>query len=500
MKNRKLLFTLGSLVILAILSGCGKESETNPDEKYLGESIQDVDIFPEPDNSFVGDPMPYYEDGKFNIFYLDDLRDGTMGYHPWSLYTTENFYEYENHGVVIPFGDSAEDQDIALGTGSVIKDENGLYHAFYTGHNDTYSPKEAIMHATSSDMLNWTKIPEDTFYSSENYSADDFRDPYVLYVEEENQYWMLITTRVDNKGVIAKYVSEDLKTWEDQGVFFENDMGTDSNLECPTLIEYGDKWYLSFSDQWPDRVVHYRVSDDIDGDFEKPEVDYFDDNGFYAGRMETDGENLYVVGWNPTKASHSDLEDYDWAGNLVVHQLIQREDGSLYPVVVESVEEAMDNEITLKPIKMTESIKKEKEEYQLSGTDYELMVYKELSGSYIMSGTIERTGTSDKFGFAFNLNDENVGRLNLVFDEKNGQVSFYNTDDIYNVEPQSSIDLDIANMDEIPFKLVWDDSVVSLYIDEHFALTARMYSGQTNPWGMFGIDSNIKLRDIELYK
>lgn len=498
MENRKVKVATCLLAIILILSGCEKTETV--EEKYLGESIPNVDVFPVPDNSFVGDPMPYYEDGKFHIFYLEDLRDGQMGYHPWSLYTTDNFYEYENSGVVIPFADSSDSQDIALGTGSVIKDENGLYHAFYTGHNDTYSPKEAIMHATSSDLKEWTKIPEDTFYGTENYSADDFRDPYVLYVEEEKQYWMLVTTRKDHMGVIAKYVSLDLKNWEDQGVFFVNDMDSDSNLECPTLIKYANKWYLSFSDQWPDRVVHYRVSDNIGGEFKKTEIDFFDSNSFYAGRLETDGENLYVFGWNPTKDAHLDENKYNWAGNLVVHQLIQREDGSLYPVVVESLQEGMKHEIVLKPIKMTESILKEKEEYQLCGTDYEVMIYKEFSGSYMVSGILKRTGTSDKFGFAFNLNDEAVGRLNLVFDEKNGQVGFYNASDIYNVKPQSYIDLDIANMDEIPFKLLIDDSVVSLYIGEEFALTARMYSAQRNPWGIFGIDSNINVINIKLNK
>lgn len=160
------------MVCLADVSGCGKnagnenegETETYIGES-LGENVEDYQLFPTLDTSFVGDPMPYYEDGVFHIFYLEDLRDGKVGYHPWTLYETSNFYEYENRGEVIPYADSIEKQDIALGTGSV-KDESGLYHAFYTGHNDTYQPKEAVMHATSNDMINWTKIPGDTFYAA----------------------------------------------------------------------------------------------------------------------------------------------------------------------------------------------------------------------------------------------------------------------------------------------------------------------------------------------
>ena len=101
--------------------------------------------------------MPFYDDGKFNVFYLADQRNGKQGYHPWGLIKTEDFASFDDKGVVINYGDTVESQDIALGTGSVIKDKDGMYHAFYTGHNDTYSPKEAVMHAVSSDMENWEK-------------------------------------------------------------------------------------------------------------------------------------------------------------------------------------------------------------------------------------------------------------------------------------------------------------------------------------------------------
>ncbi len=211
----------------------------------------------------------------------------------------------------------------------MIKDKDELYHAFYTAHNGDLDPKEAIMHATSKDGEKWDKLPDHTFFASSAYEANDFRDPYVFYVEESNNYWMLITTRQGGTGVIAKYVSDDLENWTDDGVFFKNDIGNDSNLECPSVVFYEGKWYLAFSDQWDQRVVHYRVADSLEGPFEKPErgLDHVDGAGFYAGRLETDGENLYLVGWIPTKDEHDDRFNYNWAGNLAVHQLRTSENG-----------------------------------------------------------------------------------------------------------------------------------------------------------------------------
>lgn len=501
----KKIFTLmiTGIICLTGLTGCKNETNEPEDlESYLGESVEDAQVFPVSDEGYVGDPMPYYEDGVFHVFYLLDSRDGNTGYHPWALYETSNFYEYENKGEVIPYADTIEEQDIALGTGSVIKDKNGLYHAFYTGHNDTYTPKEAVMHATSKDMLSWTKIPEDTFYAGETYSQDDFRDPYALYVEEEDQYWLIVTTRANNTGVLVKYTSKDLKTWKDEGIFFENDMGTDSNMECPSLIRYQGVWYLSFSDQWPARQFHYRVSSKINGPFEIPNQDVIDGNGFYAGRLESDGKTMYAFGWNGTKVSHSDSEDYDWAGNLVVHQLVQKEDGSLVPVMNTSIKKGMKEELSLKPLRMTETIKKEngKNNYDFHGKEYEVIEFKNMLGTYLIEASIKNFEDSERFGFAFNTDDKGVGNLNIVFDVKENKLKFYNTNELYVKDPQSELDFDFGKTKEIKISLLISDGVASMYVNDQCAFTVRMYSSQGMKWGIFGINSGIQCENVKIYK
>ena len=89
--------------------------------------------------------------------------------------------------------------------------------------------------------------------------------------------------------------------------------------------------------------MHHRIGSSINGPFLKPEQDTIDGNGFYAGRMETDGTDLYLVGWNGTKIKHDDANDYDWAGNTVVHKLRQKEDGTLAVVANDKVVEKMND-------------------------------------------------------------------------------------------------------------------------------------------------------------
>ena len=58
------------------------------------------------------------------------------------------------------------------------------------------------------------KIPEDTFYAPEGFSTDDFRDPFVMWNEEEKCYWMILGAKENGKegSCIVKYTSDNLKT------------------------------------------------------------------------------------------------------------------------------------------------------------------------------------------------------------------------------------------------------------------------------------------------
>ncbi len=481
-----------------LLSACGTKPQ-QPDAAGSADETETVYVFPKTETALVGDTMPFYDSGKMNIFYLADLRDGKTGYHPWALFQTEDYCTYDDKGIVIPYAESADDQDIALGTGCVIKDNNGLYHAFYTGHNDWREPKEAIMHATSTDMLEWTKIPDDTFIAPDAYSKDDFRDPYVLYVPEEGQYWMLVVTRSKGNGVIVRYTSKDLSKWEDAGIFFEDDLGYGTNMECPTLIQFNGTWYLSFSDQWPDRVVHYRISDSISGPFRKPEQDTIDGNGFYAGRLETDGTNLYCIGWNGTKIGHSDENDYDWAGNMVVHQLAQHSDGTLTAVVNEKVAAKMTQPLPETPVVMTDSVKKLKDGYQFSGDEYELVQFEKLPVAGRIDADISGFEPDDKFGVAFAPDYNNVGMLNYVFNIPENRIEFYNTDRLMDADAQSYYDFDFSGRDSVHMTILVNDGVCCIYVDDEAALTARMYYSQGMNWQLFGIDSTAAFDNLNIY-
>ncbi|MBR6119854.1 MAG: hypothetical protein IKQ04_06010 [Oscillospiraceae bacterium] len=288
------------LAAALLLSACGGAGSL-PDEPY---SPVEYKLYPAPEGAYVGDTMPFVTDeGTLELYYLYDTDHNGQGYHPIYKYSTTDFCGYTDEGMALNYGLMSE-PDPALGTGSVMQDQNGLYHLFYTGHNDSGNSgrgKECVMHAVSTDRKSWEKRPEDSFFAPEGYSKDDFRDPEVFWVEEEQCYWLLIAARSNTLGgVVAKYTSKDLKNWSFEGPIYAP--MAQYMLECPDLFQIGDTWYLSYS--W-DCVTYYAIGESRNGPLQAPEDNIldgkgmFDGNGFvfYAAKTAEFKGATYLCGW-----------------------------------------------------------------------------------------------------------------------------------------------------------------------------------------------------------
>jgi len=308
-------------------------------------------LFFKPKNAWAADFIPYYKDGTFHLFYLLDWRDparhgeGT----PWYKVSTNDFVNFKDHGEMIERG-GANNQDQYIFTGSVIE-ANDKYHIFYTGHNRSFytkkdpgQPAEAVMHAISDDLENWEKVPGDTFHVlSDDYEVHDWRDPFVLFNEEEEEYQMLLSARKKQytklrRGCTAICASKDLKKWELREPLWEPHQYYAH--ECPDLFNIGDWWYHVFSEFSDRHVTLYRMAKSVDGPWKAPENDMFDGRAYYAAKTASDGAKRYIFGWNPTKVGNTDRGLWQWGGNLVVHEIYQKPDGSLGTKIPDSVDKA----------------------------------------------------------------------------------------------------------------------------------------------------------------
>ncbi|MFD4991237.1 GH32 C-terminal domain-containing protein [Cellulosimicrobium cellulans] len=293
--------------------------------------------FYQPTDAWVGDVIPWQEDGVFHLFYLHERRRTPKEGMPWRRVVTDNLVDFHDAGEALASGGPSA-TDFNVYTGSIVVDGDGTHHAFYTGQNPGIvgadgRPLQVVMHATSRDeMSSWQSHPERTFGATPGYETGDWRDPFVFRDDEAGLWRMLITARHDHgperrRGVIAQCVSRDLTTWEPAAPFWDPHRYVAH--ECPEVFQWGEWWYLVYSEFSDAFTTRYRMARSLDGPWLVPEHDTLDGRAYYAAKSaERDGRRFFF-GWIASREGATDDGAWQWAGTMSVLEAEQREDGTL---------------------------------------------------------------------------------------------------------------------------------------------------------------------------
>ena len=370
-----------------------------------------------PGKAVCADVIPYYENGEFKLFYLRDYRDISVHGEgcPWCLVTTKDLVCYEDHGPVLLRG-GEEEQDLYVFTGCCIK-AGEEYVIFYTGHNPHLRakglPEQKILRAVSRDLLHWRKDENFVFAAPDWLEMHDFRDPFVFFDEERQEYCMLIAGRVKNgdpalsRGVTLLARSCDLTHWElDREPFYAPHAYF--THECPDLFRIGDWWYLVFSEFTDKIVTTYRMSRSPFGPWKAPKVNNFDGHAFYAAKSVSDGKRRILFGWNCIKQDERDDAPWQWGGTIIPHEIVQLPDGTLGVRCPSAIAAQYQKELPLSAGRMVGCVEAEKGGYRLGGDGKSLCmlgkIYSLQDGNYT---TVE--GTASDAGGVLRLDGR--GRL-----------------------------------------------------------------------------------------
>lgn len=454
--------------------------------------------FFKPAQGWVGDPMPFYENGKFHVFYLHDARDGSPTFHPWYKATTENFSTFTDNGEMIPTG-TIKQQDRALGTGSVFK-HNGVYYGFYTGHNGDIDPHEKIMLATSTDLNTWTKDPSFHLAASDGYDRNEFRDPLIIKDEASGTFRMLISTRANYKGswraVIAQYTSTDLRNWKLIEPFYD-----DPNtfmLECPDVFTMGDYQYLIYSNI-DDRKVHYQFRKGTTGAWTIPTNSALDGIAFYAGKTASDGTDRYITAWCPTREKHSDYKGFDWAGSLITHKLIQFADGTISMTYPHSLNDKLSNSQNLNMISSVNTQIESNSFTLKASAEQAVSVFDRQEGPYKIAAKV-KASTSNSFGFEFGSCGNRREVYAVVFDLEQQQLRLERR--VFGEDPLriDNVKLNVPDNKEFDVTIMVENSICVVYVNHQTAFTNRIYKMNGNPWGIFSDNGEVTFSNLNLSK
>lgn len=434
---------------------------------------------------YVGDTMPYYEDGVYYIYYLKDAGDSYN--HSIYLATTTDFVHYEEQDGPVLEASRSGGQDSWIGTGSVVK-VDGTYYFFYTGHGDgaVLEYQEKIMVAVSDDLTSFEKLADWSITPPDELGQKrDFRDPQAYYDPATDTISLTVTAAQDGVARILKYtLSADLQDVSYDGIIFTNTEGDFWNLECSDTFRMGDKWYLTYSAQ--DDTLWYAAADSQFGPYSQPVR--LEGKLFYAAKHVEDGENAYMVGWGRRSESPSSTQDVAaWAGNLVVQKIVQREDGTLALAPVDGILEQFTARREL-PLGASETTMEAGSAYSYTDafTCYE---------RFAVTGKFSCTANGS-FGLAFDYNGRENKYKMISLSPREGKLQlFFNEGSTLIAENT----VDIRPGQEYSFTYIQEGSVGVFYLDGQAALTVRLYGVSGKPIKLFAESNTVTFSSLRQY-
>ncbi len=291
----------------------------------------------QPRQGFLADVIPSFYQGRFHLFYLTGGGPGAGSGHSWAEVVSADLTTYEDWGIVLRTGDSVEARDLNVWTGSVVE-RDGLYHAFYTGHNPNFAgtavPTQVVRQATSPDLRAWSKDPDFELGPAldRGYAVSDWRDPFVFRRPGGQGYGMLLTAVFGGRLVIGFAVSPDLRGWTVERPFAEFAPAQGIHgTECSDLFELGGSWYLlcSAGRDNPGWATRYLIAERPEGPWRAPDDNLFDGGMLYAAKTALAGKRRLLFGWLAGRDGQSDAGASGWGGNLLFYELGRRPDGRL---------------------------------------------------------------------------------------------------------------------------------------------------------------------------
>ncbi|MCM1219722.1 MAG: hypothetical protein NC548_35015 [Lachnospiraceae bacterium] len=503
MKKQHKLFTAVSAVLLSVLCfavGCGQNGELvekHENDKdfseYRSASAQENAYeyrhfyLPEKDaggQGYVGDTMPYYENGKYYVYYLKEGGDSYN--HSAYLASTTDFVTWEETQASIIEADHGSAQDSWVGTGSVVK-VGSKYYFFYTGHtfSQTAEYKETIMVAEGDSLTSFTQkegwqiLPDASLGQKQ-----DFRDPQAYYDAASDTITLTVTASQSGVARIVKYTLKgDLSNVQYGGIIFTNPVSETVdcyNLECSDTFKIGDKWYLTFSAQ--DDTLWYTSSDTQYGVYTQTPK-RLDGKLFYAAKHASDGENTYLIGWARRSESVSSTQDVNgWAGNMIAQKVVSDGKGG---IILAPIDAYMDASVGRKLL-CGSDVEVKKDDYVSAFTCQE---------RYVVTGEFSYSGSGD-FGLAFDYNARKDKYKLISFSPEKQTLSLtFNLGDTLITE----VPVLLSAGETYSFTYIQEGSVGVMYLNGQIALTVRLYGVSGKAVMLYSEGSNVTFTNLKQF-
>ena len=221
------------------------------------------------DAKWIWDSWYAHDGARWHAYFLQaDKALGDPGLRHFNVTqghaVSDDLVTWTHLGTCMTPSDEPAWDDYTTWTGSVVQDDSGLWHLFYTGTSRAEEGLyQRVGHATSTDMHAWRRVgdgacldlagPNAAYYEAT--FADGIwhdralRDPWVMRDPDGPGWLMVFTARgagiaePNAAGAIGLATSPDLWEWCLQPPVFVGGFG---QLEVPQVFDVAGRWYCLF--------------------------------------------------------------------------------------------------------------------------------------------------------------------------------------------------------------------------------------------------------------
>lgn len=262
--------------------------------------------------------------------------------------TSTDLTTWTEHADAIIPDDSPAFDDLATWTGSVVREDSGLWRMFYTAVSRAEGGiNQRISSVVSDDLFTWRREPDRQVLEPDSrwYETADtrqwpdqaWRDPWVF--RDHDSWHMLITARANHgdpaeRGVIGHATSPDLTTWTIQPPLSEPGAGFGHIEVVQTVVVEGRPVGLFSclaSELGPSRLADDPVggvwalpTDALAGPFDTREAYRITDERLYVGRLVEDRAGRWQF-----LAFRNEDENGEWIGEITDPQPVAWVNGRL---------------------------------------------------------------------------------------------------------------------------------------------------------------------------
>lgn len=460
------------------------------------------------DYGWANDPngLIWYKD-QFHLFYQHNPYDVNWGPMYWGHYTTTDFVKWERQPIALA-PDKSYDHQFGAFSGTAIEKDGKLYLFYTSVANDQQTQSLAI----SEDGIHFEKIIQNpvipTSLNPKGVHPNEIRDPAVF--KHGDTYYVMIGTKINGKGQVVLYKSNNLLTFEYVGVLFNssdpslpNFVQLNGVFECPSYTVIDGKEVLLLSPQFlpKDGIKHQNLHSNVysigtldhtTGQWIYDELIDIDSGfDFYAPQLAQlpDGRTIMIAWmqmWDRTLPTRA----HNWTGSYTLPREVTIVDGKLIQKPIREIE----NYRTAQVIK-NDIIVGSDENLTIpgiSGKTLDLIIEFEVSNSEQIGIELFK-GSKNSTKVYYDKNSQTI-----TLDRTNSGIKIKGQEENNNTR---SVHVDVIN-NKIKLRILIDVSSVEVFINDGVnTITSTVYP-DLNDVGVsfYSMGGNTKFTTIEKYQ